>query len=782
MYKRARIRVTGIVQGVGFRPFVYNLAVKHSLAGFCLNDSEGVVIEVEGHCVGVFIMELRSSPPPLSKIESLTVESIAPRDDKAPFTIKESVSEAGKFVLISPDIAICPDCRRELFTPSDRRYLYPFINCTNCGPRYSIVKDIPYDRPRTTMAPFVMCPECEREYKNPADRRFHAQPNACERCGPKVWLAAKDAQPCYETNYRAIVRARELLRDGAILAIKGLGGFHIACDAANGGAVRRLRNRKRKTLLNSTEGSNKPFAVMSPDVESIKSFAVMTDAERAVLESRTSPIVLLEKVLPNPLSDAVSPNNGYFGVMLPYTPLHCLLMRTPPDKPESRFAALVMTSGNLSEEPIVISNEEAAEKLSGIADFFLLHDRDIYMRVDDSIVRLEGKRPRMLRRSRGFTPGAIDLREELREILACGAEVKNTLCITKGRNAILSQHIGDLENLAAMDFFEETLKNLKNTFRADPVIVAHDLHPDYLSTRFALAYAKEKNIPPERLVAVQHHHAHIVSCMAEHGIKGDVIGVSFDGTGYGSDCSIWGGEFMLSSRRSFLRKAHLDYVALPGGDKAIKEPWRMALSYLHHTYGDGAHEASKKIFERLDPQKAKIILKMLHRRVNSPLTSSAGRLFDAVSSLIGVRDVITFEGEAAVELEFNARRDSAASLRPYSYAVIEDDPLRIDLRPLIKDIVDDSNSGTDKSVISGRFHNTIGEIILEVSRMLKEDTGINDVVLSGGVFQNALLSDITRRKLTEAGFKPWYNERVPTNDGGVSLGQAVIAWENVKNF
>ena len=765
----ARIHISGIVQGVGFRPYVYNLAARHNLTGYCLNDSEGVVIEVQGDSVDSFIDELRASPPPLSRIEAITVEQVEQSGGYSSFTIRESRPVDGKFVLVSPDVAICHVCLRELLDPSDRRFHYPFINCTNCGPRYSIILDIPYDRPKTTMAPFGMCPECEGEYHDPADRRFHAQPNACPACGPRAWLHDADTGKDFEV----IVEAQRLLKEGKLLAIKGLGGFHLACDAQNHDAVRKLRDRKRRSLKNERRGSNKPFALMATDVASIREFCELDDKEEDALTDRRRPIVLLRKKTPSILDEAVAPGNNRLGVMLPYTPLHYLLFAG------ASFKALVMTSGNLAEEPIVVSNDEALKRLSGIADHFLFHDRDIYMRVDDSIARIDSGKKKVLRRARGYAPDAIDLGAEMEDVFAAGALLKNTFCLTRGRNAILSQHIGDLENFQALEFYQETLRNLKNTFRAEPTVVAHDLHPDYLSTRFALEYAKEKKIPAERIIPVQHHHAHIASAMAEHGLSSEVIGLSFDGTGLGTDGRIWGGEFLIASRREFRRAAHLKYVRLPGGDTAVKEPWRMAISYLVDSYGGSCGwEALRGFAERIGPR-AELVASMVHKGVNSPFTSSMGRLFDAASSIACIRDEITFEAEAAIELEAIADIGGDGS-SPYPFEFAGSAPMRIETAPIIMAMAEDVNNGMPGSIISGRFHSTIADLSVKACEALRVETGINTAVLSGGVFQNRLLSTIIAEGLAGKGFTVYAQERVPANDGGISLGQAVVAWENVK--
>jgi len=794
-----RIRITGVVQGVGMRPCIYNLARRHGLTGWCGNDSQGVSMEIQGAGARSFIEALKTAPPPLARIETFDIQIVSAPPYKD-FIIRESVvlSDDNAFVLISPDIATCADCLAEVFDPANRRNLYPFTNCTNCGPRYSIIKKIPYDRSRTTMAAFALCTECAAEYHDPVDRRFHAQPNACSACGPRVWLADSSGRPDKDAgvNFEAVKKAQELLNEGAIIGIKGLGGFHLACDAADSQAVSRLRRLKRSAYKNGIKGggSNKPFAVMVKDVDACRRFAIVTDDEQRALEDRRRPIVLLEKALnppqpPRPaplgagtpkggsaLAVEVALNNPRYGVMLPYTPLHHILFHDN----GARFGALVMTSGNLAEEPIVISNDIAVEKLGHIADAFLLHDRDIHTRVDDSIVRLDNETTRVVRRSRGFAPNPIDLGAEAPEIYAAGALLKNTFCVTRGRYAVLSQHIGDLESLEALRFHEESLVKLKAAFKAAPVIVAHDMHPDYMSTGLGRVYASERGLPA---VAVQHHHAHIVSCMAEHGIAREVIGVAFDGTGLGTDGRVWGGEFMLATRRGFKRSAHLDYIPMPGNDRAVIEPWRMAVAYLYRAYGNGwadVHGAGR--FDKPGPDTTiDAIIKMMDTQTNSPLTSSAGRLFDAVASLIGLRDVISYEAEAAIDLEAAAglgRQDDAA---PYPFVLLEDDPVVIDTAPVIRAVWDGLAAGEPVPIIAWRFHLTMAEIITSVAGRLRRASGLQDVVLSGGVFQNALLLRLSSERLGKAGFKVWAHERVPTNDGGISLGQAVVAWERQRH-
>ena len=777
--EHAKIHISGIVQGVGFRPFVYNLATRHGLSGWCLNDSEGVVIEVHGNSIEHFIRELKETAPPLSMIEEMTVTGAAADAGLTGFHIRESVSEAGKSALVSPDIAVCADCVREMDDPGDRRHLYPFINCTNCGPRYTIVRDIPYDRPFTTMAPFELCEDCAAEYHDPSNRRFHAQPNACARCGPTVWLAEKGTTEPTDSrrNFDAIAEAARLLKEGGILAIKGIGGFHLACDAENKESVARLRAAKRGSLSdNGKKGSNKPFAVMAPDMDAVKSFAKVSGTEQELIEGIARPIVLLDKLDNNGLADSVAPGSRYFGAMLPYAPLHHLLFRA------HGFIALVMTSGNMADEPIAISNEEAAGRLSSIADYLLLHDRAIYMRADDSIMRADGEKTSMIRRARGYAPGPIDLHleGETPECLAFGAELKNTFCITKGRRAIMSTHIGDMKNFKEVEFFQETLANLKKTFRSAPVMIAHDAHPDYLSTRLAKDYAAHNAIPAERVVAVQHHHAHIASCMAEHGVKGTVIGVAMDGTGLGTDGNIWGGEFLTASMKGFTRSAHLEYIPLPGGDMAIKEPWRMSLSYLVKAYPEGlSPETAPEFFSRLSTEEAGVVTKMIQGSINSPLTSSMGRLFDAVSSLAGIRDRITFEAEAAIELEAACGEKEAVD-EPYPFEVKAGEPLVISVLPVIRAVVDAVNSGVGKAEISARFHATMARMITETAIRIRQANGLERIVLSGGVFQNRLLSQLTQNSLTQAGFTIFSHEKVPANDGGVSIGQAAIALEKLK--
>ncbi|HTQ57425.1 MAG TPA: carbamoyltransferase HypF [Bryobacteraceae bacterium] len=733
---RRRIRIRGIVQGVGFRPFVYNLAQRCGLAGYVLNSSAGVIVEAEGAAsvLDGFIESLRREAPPLARIEEMLVAAIDPRGESQ-FVIRESEPEAGEFVLVSPDVATCPDCCRDFSDPQNRRYGYAFTNCTNCGPRYTIIRDIPYDRPNTTMAGFRMCAACQAEYDDPRDRRFHAQPNACPDCGPRLSAPIADA--------------RHRLAEGTIVAIRGLGGFHLACDARDDAAVYWLRERKRR--------SDKPFALMARDLAAVEGFCEVSADDRRALESPRRPIVILPRRPDARISPAVAPGNHTVGVMLPYTPLHHLLFDGAP------YDVLVMTSGNLSEEPIVTSNEEARARLRPLADWFLLHDRDIYMRTDDSVVRTFEGRERTLRRSRGFVPQAIDLGMEVAEVLACGGELKNTFCLSKGRYAVLSQHIGDMENYETLVFFEETLANLKKLFRVEPRAVAHDLHPLYLSTQYA------QRVPDLPKIGVQHHHAHVASCMAENGLRGKVIGVALDGTGYGADGKIWGGEFLIADYAGFERRMHFRYVPLAGGDAAVRQTWRPALAYLADTFGTTAEFPGLAPWREVAESHLRAVRGMIAHRVNTVDTSSCGRLFDAVASLVGLRQQINFEGQAAIELEMIA---AAGVTDAYPFAC---DGETLDFRPAIARIVAEVRGGTPSAVIAARFHNTAADAVVDACRRLRAAEKLNRVCLSGGTFQNMKLLARTLAGLRRLDFEVYLHAQVPPNDGGIALGQAVIA-------
>jgi hydrogenase maturation protein HypF len=727
---RLRIQLRGIVQGVGFRPFVHRLAEERQLGGWVLNSSAGLVTEVEGPRAALesFVEAVRHEPPPLAWIQEIQVSEVEALGETG-FVIRQSVASTGEFALVSPDVATCADCVADFTGAANRRYGYAFTNCTNCGPRYTIIRDIPYDRPKTTMAAFRMCAACQAEYEDPRNRRFHAQPNACAACGPRLSAPVEEA--------------RRRLADGEVLAIKGLGGFHLACDAGNQEAVERLRARKRK--------SDKPFAVMVRDLAAAAALCHVSEAEQESLAGTRSPIVILRRIESAALVHAIAPGNRTLGVMLPYTPLHHLLFVDAP------YDALVMTSGNLSEEPIVVSNDEACRRLSQTADWFLTHDRDIYMRTDDSVVRVFEGRELVMRRSRGYAPQTLDLGREVPELLACGGELKNAFCLTKGRHAILSQHIGDLENYETLEFFEETLRNLKKLFRVEPRAVAHDLHPQYLSTKYAL---ERTGLPA---VGVQHHHAHIASCMTEHSLAGEVIGVAFDGTGYGTDGAIWGGEFLVAGYASFARRAHLRYVPLAGGDAAVRENWRAALGYLTDTLGAGAS------IEGVAEERVRVVRRMIATGLNTVPTSSCGRLFDAVSAIIGLRREVTFEGQAAIELETIAESGERGR---YDFAIEGDGPWQIDFRPFIREILRDPASAPVKAA---KFHNTLAEATVEVCLRISRETALRRVCLSGGTFQNMRLLGATVAALRSNGLEVYLHAQVPPNDGGIALGQAAIA-------
>ena len=796
-----KIHITGIVQGVGFRPFVYNLALRYGLRGWVLNSSAGVDIEAEGPAAALdaFILALETEKPPLAVIDSLSVKEI-PLNGATQFTIRDSQSSPGDFVPISPDICICDDCRRELFDPANRRYRYSFINCTNCGPRFTIVQDIPYDRPLTTMSVFPMCADCQAEYDDPANRRFHAQPNACPRCGPQVKFQISNHK--YQiSNQRtnsspvegeeAIVAARELLRQGGILAVKGLGGFHLACDATNDEALRILRERKGRV--------DKPFALMAFDVATVEHFCRVSGEERALLESRERPVLLLRERPDSPISSLVAPGNGTLGVMLPYTPLHYLLLADgdqPAPCPD--LPALVMTSGNYSEEPIVKDNDEALARLSPLADAFLLHDRDIHTRCDDSVVRVHRGNVLPIRRSRGYAPFPVKLPFPVEPTLAVGGELKNTFCLTRGDYAFMSQHIGDMENYETLQAFEQAVAHFCSLFRVQPRLVAHDMHPEYLSTKWARGQIASQQISksanPQFPVSalqfpVQHHHAHIAACMAEHGLRGDepVIGVSFDGTGYGPDpalaggAAIWGGEVLVADYGGYRRVAHLAYVPLPGGDTAIRKPYRTALAHL---WAAGvAWDSDLAPVAACDEVELGVIRHQLETGFNAVPTSSMGRLFDAVAAIAGVRQTVTYEAQAAMEFENLSGKDVTDSYH------FEMEPIgrgeaclaptmpyfTFQPAPVIRAIVADVRANVPTPIISARFHNAVAGLIRDVCVLVREREGRARVALSGGVFQNVSLLAKTERLLTEAGFEVLIHRLVPPNDGGIALGQAVVA-------
>jgi hydrogenase maturation protein HypF len=778
----ASISVRGIVQGVGFRPFVYGLAVKHNLKGWVYNTSEDVKIEVEGKAEAIkhFERELKGKAPPLAHIENITIEYHPPRGYKN-FKIRHSQAQAGKYQLISPDVATCQACLGELLNPEDRRYRYPFTNCTNCGPRFTIIEDMPYDRPKTTMRYFQMCPQCQAEYDNPLNRRFHAQPNACPKCGPQVELV--DNRSNLVTKSNPIAAASQLLKEGKIIAIKGLGGFLLACDATNDTAVKTLRQRKKR--------SSKPFAIMVATVDEAKRHCCVSPEEEDLLTSPQSPIVLMKWREDSSVSREVAPNLQFLGIMLPYTPLHHILLRDT-DRP------LVMTSGNLSEEPIARDNDEALRRLSGIADYFLIHNRDIYSRYDDSVAIVERGTSQLIRRARSYAPYPVRLPFEARQVLGCGAEDKNTFCLTKDNYAFLSQHIGDMENMETLEHFDSTISLYKRLFHIEPEIIAHDLHPDYLATK----YAQELGESGIKLIPVQHHHAHIASCLADNGLESPVIGVALDGTAMGADGNIWGGEFLVADYRNYKRVGHLEYLPLPGGDAAVKRPRRTAIGYILTLLGEDAlnaviaseaKQSQLASIGQVGEVEIEVIKRQVERKINSPLSSSMGRLFDAISALLGIRGEIDYEGQAAVELEMAAYSsygeepssviarsvsDEAISgnNESYPYYIIEDEGIRIvRLKDLLSAVIEDLHQGISKGRISVKFHNTVAQMINEMCHLIADETGLSQVALSGGVFQNRLLLRKAFSLLESRGFQVFTHRQVPCNDGGISLGQAVIA-------
>ncbi len=750
------INVWGVVQGVGFRPFVYQLANKYNLKGWVRNTSENVTIELEGEAEAIdrFLSALREQAPPRAHIEGITIAS-HPAANHETFEICSSLAEEGKYQLISPDIATCQDCLKEILTPGDRRYRYPFTNCTNCGPRFTIIKDIPYDRSRTTMDRFEMCPECQQEYDDPLDRRFHAQPNACPKCGPSLSLVDAEGNPANVTD--ALTATSQLLRQGKIVAIKGLGGFLLACDATSQKAVDRLRQRKKRP--------SKPLAIMVTSIEAARKHCYISDEEEKLLTSPHSPIVLLKWKTGSSVSPAVAPNLKYLGVMLPYTPLHHILLR-------ETGLPLVMTSGNISEEPIAKDNDEAVRRLKSIADYFLVHNRDIHARYDDSVTMVERGFTQIIRRARSYAPYPIHLLFNSPPILGCGAEEKNTFCLTRDRYAFLSQHIGDMENLETMEHSEDSIALYRNLFRIEPTVIAHDLHPEYLATKYAKELATKFDV---RLVPVQHHHAHVVSGMVDNGLESPVIGVAFDGTGYGSDGNIWGGEFLVADYRRFTRMGHLEYLPLPGGAAAIRKPYRTAIGYILSLLGDTALEQGLPFLRQVADLDIDIIKKQVEKRINSPLTSSCGRLFDAASALLGIRHSIEYDAQAAIELEMVAYDEFNQTDR-YSFSIVEQDGLSlVKLQDLVSGIICDLQDNVSKATIAVKFHNTVARVITELCQTIRGKTGISQVVLSGGVFQNRLLLRKAVGSLEADGFAVFTHQQVPCNDGGISLGQAVIA-------
>jgi hydrogenase maturation protein HypF len=744
---RTRARVEGTVQGVGFRPFVYRLAAELNLSGWVLNDERGVLLEVEGpaQAVDALMRRLPAEAPPLADVERVLTEA-RPPEGGAGFRIVESERAGAPDALVSPDTATCDDCLRELFDPADRRYRYPFINCTNCGPRFTIVRDVPYDRPLTTMTGFEMCDACRAEYDDPADRRFHAQPNACPACGPSVRLIDPGGDPlAVDDPLRAAAAA---LAAGRILAVKGIGGYHLACCADSERAVAGLRARKHR--------EDKPFALMAPDLEAARTLVELTQDEEELLQSRERPILIARRRPAAEVAASVAPLSPDLGVMLPYAPLHHLLLR-------DAGRPLVMTSGNVSDEPIAYEDADALGRLAEIADLFLVHDRPIHMRTDDSVVRSTARTPLMLRRSRGYVPGSLGLPVAGPPLVACGAHLKNTFCVVKGARAWVGHHVGDLENWETLRSFREGVAHFERLFAVEPQLVAHDLHPDYLSTKEALEREGVEH------VGVQHHHAHLAACLAEHGERGPAVGVIFDGTGYGPDGTIWGGELLVGGLTGFERVGLLRPVRLPGGERAIEEPWRMACAWLVAAEVDRP-EPPAPLAGLVDAGRWREVAALARTGVASPPTTSVGRLIDAVSALCGVCARVNYEGQAAVELEAVAYPGERGS---YPLPLTDGEPLLLDARPTVLAVVGDLDAGP--ALVSARFHNALAGAAASACLRIAEGAAVDTAVLSGGVFQNRLLLERTVGLLSAAGLRVLTPVRLPPNDGGISYGQAAVA-------
>lgn len=752
MKRRFNLRITGIVQGVGFRPFIYKLAGDHGLTGWVLNDSQGVELEIQGEeeSCKTFLESITAKKPEISVIEELIDKEVPVSTGEENFIIKPSRKSASEFVLISPDLATCPDCTSELMDPDDRRFRYPFINCTNCGPRFTIIQDIPYDREKTTMSEFPMCPDCSSEYSDPGDRRFHAQPNACPACGPELTLLDNDGTE-FDTESDLIKITVDLLRKGKIVAIKGLGGYHLACDAMNPEAVSELRSRKYR--------EDKPFALMFPGIESIRDQCFVSEEEQRLLTNEIKPIMLLKKKSGCSIPEQVAPGQNYLGAMLPYTPIHLLLLN-------DFNGPLVMTSGNISDEPISYKDPEAEDRLSKIADYFLVHNREIYIRNDDSVVREFKGAPYLIRRARGYVPFPVllPLDSEI-PVLATGGMLKNTFCLTRDKYAFVSHHIGDLDNLETLRSFSEGIEHFKKLFSIHPEVVVYDKHPGYLSTRWALESGIKNSF------GVQHHYAHVLSCLADNRFSGGkVIGVCCDGTGYGDDGSIWGCEFLVTDYTGYNRAGHLLPFNLPGGDSAILNPYKTGISLLKEA-GFKNNEINNLIFKDL-AEELEIIENMLSEEINTVKTSSLGRLFDGVSSILGIRERINYEAQAAIELEMLA---DLSTEKIYPYEIKENNGIfKIDFRDMIKQIVSDRTSERPASEVAGKFHNTVIDFLFSTIQKISEKTGLKTVALTGGVFQNIIILNQLYNRLTGAGYSVLIHRNVPANDGGLSLGQAVF--------
>ena len=756
--KRESIRINGIVQGVGFRPFVYRLATECGLSGFVSNQSTGVLVEVEGNprSLEVFRQRIRIETPPSARIFEFRVNESEPTGGTG-FCIKSSLCSGTATTLISPDIAVCTECLSELFDESDRRYRYPFINCTNCGPRYTIVHAIPYDRSNTSMKHFRLCAECCAEFEDPSNRRFHAQPNACPECGPALQLLDSRGQRIAERE-RAVEEAIHYLRKGRIIALRSLGGFHLAVDARNDAAVQELRRRKGR--------EEKPLALMAPTLEEIRKFCYLSPEEEWQLQLPSRPIVLLRRRPEERIAPSVAPGDRFFGFMLPSAPLHYLLL-------SDQFEALVLTSGNYSEEPIVTSNTDALTRLDEIGDYFLVHNREIVQRCDDSIVRVIKQKPLLIRRARGYVPEPVFLNVPTSyRILACGGELKNTVALSRDSEVFLSQHIGDLDNPLALEFFEESIAHLSNVLEIQPQVIACDMHPEYLSTKWAL---EQRNLPT---VAVQHHHAHLAALLVENRVEGPTIGIILDGTGYGLDGTIWGGEVLVGDCSAVTRHAWLKPFHLPGGSASIRQPWRTALSVLNTVYGEGLTGLRLPLLERLEPNVVNLVMTMISKSINAPLTSSCGRLFDSVSAILGICWEATYEAQAAVRLEMSADETEEGIYREALHGLSHKGDL--EWAPLVVEVVSDLLVGEPVSEISARFHRTLVEIFVHGAISARSDHGIQRVGLSGGVFQNSYLLTLFSDRLVEEGFEVLTHSQVPTNDGGLALGQVAVADAQLK--
>lgn len=747
--KRVQAKVSGRVQGVGFRPTVYLYATELGLSGWVENSTQGVLLEIEGteEKIEIFIKKLKDSPPPLALVKEITV-TVIPSIGTPDFVIRESSPQGESVTLIPIDTSLCNQCKGEMDNPADRRYHYPFTNCTHCGPRYTLIEDLPYDRPLTTMKHFPMCPQCHEEYTHPANRRFHAQPISCPYCGPQLKLVGPEGEITTDSPLRNTI---ELLKNGAILGIKGIGGYHIACDATCTEAVNKLRQRKHRP--------DKPFAIMMPDMETIRGLCQVTPLEESLLTSAQAPIVLLERKAEQLLAAGVAPDNDRLGVMLPYTPLHWLLMKD--------FIALVMTSANLSEEPLISQEEELTEMLGTVLDAALIHDRPIAHKCDDSIVKVITGKPVMIRRARGYVPDPFTLPYHGPKIFAAGAELKAAFALTRDDSIYLSQHLGDLQNYKTLENYQYEYQSLTRLLEIEPEVVVHDLHPDYGSSRFA------RQLPISEKIAVQHHHAHLAACMLENKLTEPVIGLCFDGTGYGTDGHIWGSEFLMGDFRSFTRLAHFEYQPMPGGDKAAEEPWRMALSYLYSAYQEEWQESNLKWLDEFPSTDLTLIKQMLALKINTPLTCGLGRLFDAIYGILGHTERRCHEGRGGMVLESIANPMIEES---YTLDILpEGEGWTLSPLPMIREICQEIKSSRPPSTLSGKFHQTLAVSSSQVCELIREKTGLHQVVLTGGCFQNSLLTFKVKSILQTMGFDVYTHSQIPPNDGGISFGQAGVA-------